>query len=121
MLALMAAGVALLILSALMPAEGGGSEQSSLSEYKAAAERELEDFCREIEGVGRCRVMITFSAGESYEYRGGEVISSAPPRVLGVTVVCSGGDRASVKSAVTDMASALFDIGKNRICVLKLS
>lgn len=119
---LFALGVALLVISALLPSSSeSDGEKISLSEYKARAEEEFANFCREIDGVGKCRVMITFSEGESYEYRGGEIISSSPPKVLGVTVICSGGDKATVKAAVAEMAAALFDIGKNRICVLKLS
>ena len=115
-------GAALLLgICALLPKEQSEVEDSSLEEYKAQLESSLAELCASVDGAGRCRVMVSFESGESLEYKGGNLISSSPPRVLGVTVLCKGGDKDRIKSEITEMMSALFDIGKNRICVLKLS
>lgn len=121
MLLLLAAGVALAVLSFAISDTDSGAEALSLEEYKARCESQLAELCSDIEGVGRCRVMISFAEGEQLEYKGGKLISSSPPRVLGVTVLCRGADSSTVRAQVSELCSALFDIGKNRICVLKLA
>ena len=62
--------------------------------------------------------MVTFSRGEENTYKGSKLTESRPPEVLGVTVVCDGGDNATVRARLTEMLSALFGIGSNRIAVL---
>lgn len=114
------AGV-LLIMASSFVGRGIDEPKSELDTYKRELEEELEDMCSRIEGVGKCRVTVSFSEGERREYQGSELKCVIPPKVLGVTVICDGADSASVRAAVTDMMSSLFDIGKNRICVLKLS
>jgi stage III sporulation protein AG len=114
-----ALGVALLLFSSVGGGEGGDADE--LSEYKARLERELSELCSSVDGVGECRVFVTFSEGESYEFQGGEIKATRPPRVQGVTVLCEGGGRAAVRAHVSELISALFDIGSNRICVMKLS
>lgn len=96
------------------------AEEYSLDKYKAELEDELESLCESIDGVGKCRVTVTFSEGERIEYKGSNVTGSEPPRVLGVTVVCEGGDAADVKSEISECMKALFNIGSNRVCVLKM-
>lgn len=103
---------------------GGNSEPQSapvgLEEYKIKLEEELESLCESIDGAGKCRVTVSFSEGEKLEYRGSSVVGSEPPRVLGITVVCDGGDNPNIKSSISDCMTSLFDIGSNRVCVLKL-
>ena len=96
----------------------GEVDSSNLSEYKEALEKRLEKLCSEVDGVGRCTVMVTFSRGEENTYKGSQLTESKPPRVLGVTVVCDGGDSAQVKARLSQMLCALFDIGANRVAVL---
>ena len=86
---------ALLILGVLLLAfassgakkETAVSSQSDLTAYGEAMERRLEEFCSQVEGVGRAEVMLTFESGEQAEYRGSTQISTSPPRILGVTVL----------------------------------
>ena len=121
LLLLAAAGVLLLVISVMLPSESECGEQvGELEEYKARLEGELADFCSSVVGAGRCRVMVSFAEGESFEYKGSTLLSSAPPRVLGVTVLCQGGDSVAVQGRISELISALFDLGKNRICVLRL-
>ena len=114
-------GIILIFLSALDGYSDNNGKESELGSYKRSLEEELEYMCSRIEGVGKCRVTVSFSEGERREYQGSELKCVIPPKVQGVTVLCDGGDSATVRAAVSDMMSSLFDIGKNRICVLKLS
>ena len=97
----------------------GGSEE--LREYKRMLEDELADICSSVSGVGRCKVTVTFERGEERVYKGSSLIESKPPKVLGVTVVCRGADSDFVRAEIVGRMSALFDIGANRIAVLKLN
>ena len=114
-----ALGIFLILLSL-----GGGEDKSaegvSLEKYKAELEDELEAICESVDGAGRCIVRVTFSEGERLQYKGSNIISSEPPRVLGVSVVCEGGDNPNIKRDISDCMTALFDIGANRVCVLKM-
>ncbi len=93
----------------------------ALSEYKAALEAELSEVCSSVKGVGRCRVMVTFSRGEELIYKGSTLIESRPPKVMGVTVVCKGADSDLVRAELVGMMTSLFDIGANRVSVLKFN
>ena len=92
----------------------------ALSDYKRELESELEDVLSKVDGVGRCCVTLTFAEGESAEYKGSKVISTSPPRVMGVSVVCEGGGSAEVSERISELLCALFDIGANRVSVLKM-
>ena len=93
----------------------------TLDEYREQLESEVAALCSSVSGVGKCRVFITFERGAASTYRGSSVIETKPPLVLGVSVVCSGGDSDRVRSELTDMLTALFSIGSNRVSVLKLN
>ena len=93
----------------------------SLDEYKAKLESEVASLCSSVDGVGKCRVFITFERGEQSLYKGSSVTEIKPPRVQGVSVVCRGADSDYVRSRLTEMITALFDIGSNRVAVLKLN
>ena len=115
-------GVLLISLSS-SPYETQKEETSSesLEEYKARLEDELGAVCSSVRGVGKCRVTVTFERGEERIYKGSSLIESRPPKVMGVTVVCKGADSDTVRAEIVGMMSALFDIGTNRIAVLKLN
>ena len=120
--ALLILGVFLLAFSSASAPETEAQENTqSLEEYKARLEEELSAVCSSVSGVGRCKVTVTFERGEEKIYKGSSVIETRPPKVLGVTVVCKGADSDKVRSEIIDMMSALFDIGTNRIAVLKLN
>lgn len=115
-LILVSLGLMLVALSSATSADP--AEQGSLSEYKEELEKRLEKLCSEVDGVGRCTVMVTFSRGEENTYKGSQLTESKPPRVLGVTVVCDGGESSAVRARLSQMLCALFDIGANRVAVL---
>ena len=113
--------ILLLSSSSLFEEEERVETRAELSEYKKELEAELSEVCSSISGVGRCRVTVTFSRGEELIYKGSVLIESRPPQVMGVTVVCKGADSDAVRSELVGMMTALFDIGANRVSVLKLS
>lgn len=115
-LVLVSLGLMLVALSSV--SSPNESEPAGLSEYKEELEKRLEKLCSEVDGVGRCSVMVTFSRGEENTYKGSQLTESKPPRVLGVTVVCDGGESAAVRARLSQMLCALFDIGANRVAVL---
>ena len=115
-------GILLLLpSSSLFKEEAAAPESTELSEYKAALEKELAEVCSSVKGVGRCRVIVTFSRGEELIYKGSTLIESRPPVVMGVTVVCKGADSDTVRSELVGMMTSLFDIGANRVSILKFS
>lgn len=114
-------GAVMLLLSSRTSEPVKEEEGETLAQYKVRLEEELAQMCSSVEGVGRCKVTVSFERGEEKEYKGSSLIGSKPPKVLGVTVVCKGADSDFVKSEIIGMMSALFDIGTNRIAVLKLN
>ena len=115
-------GVILIFASSLSDGDGGQTKSEiTLDEYKARLEEDIADLCRDVEGVGRCRVFITLERGEQNSYKGSMLMETKPPKVLGVTVVCRGADSDYVRCELTEMLCALFDVGANRIAILKLN
>lgn len=98
--------------------EGG---EISLEEYKINMENEISSLCSSVSGVGKCRVYITFERGEETVYKGSSVVETKPPKVKGVMIACRGADIDGVRSQLTEMMTALFDIGSNRVAILKLN
>ena len=120
LLVLLLLGVGMILFSS--PASEREDEQrETLDEYKMRLEEELEELCSSVRGVGACRVTVTFERGEERVYKGSSLLESRPPKVMGVTVVCKGADSDKVKQEIIAMMTALFDIGSNRIAVLKLN
>ena len=97
----------LLMLVAAIP---GGTDGDAATAEEQIEER-LEQMCSALDGVGKCRVMVTCSYSEA---RYG---SESRPTVQSVAVVCKRGDRPEVRSAVTELVVSLYGIGSNRVCV----
>ena len=144
------AGMVLLCLSEWIPGAGSGqvlepevgiSTASAREEdYARALEEKLSDTLRCIDGVGRCKVMVTLSTSEQTVYaqdveQNGEetrkehvvlgqdalVEGVLAPDIQGVAVVCDGGNRTAVQYAVTQSVSALTGVGANRITVNQMA
>ncbi|MBQ9733925.1 MAG: hypothetical protein IJV74_06800 [Clostridia bacterium] len=118
---LIAVGLFLLSVPSFQKDEVAVNEEKTLEEYKAELEDELEAACSMVSGVGKCRVIVTFERGTENSYKGSQLIESKPPRVMGVSVICQGADSSAVRSEITEMMSALFNIGSNRVAILKLN
>ncbi len=145
-------GILLLGLSGIN--DGGSSKKaekqsavSDNSEYAKELEDKLCSVISSIDGVGKCKVMITLEATkesvyavdsesrndnssntskEEYvfsDYGSSEepvLIKEKYPKVQGVTVVCSGGDNSAVRQQIVNCVTALFDINANRVSVSKI-
>lgn len=140
------AGMALLCLSEWLPADAEPQEpaqapvaQESVDSYTAQLETRLEEMITEVDGAGRCRVMVTLAAGKETVYatdtEEGEntsrsehvllgeqalVESVQSPQIQGVAVVCEGGGDIVVQNTVTELIRALTGIGANHITVTKM-
>lgn len=70
-------------------------------------EEKIAELCAMTEGVGECRVAVTYSED-------GE-------RVFAVALLCEGADSPSVRKRLTETLCTLYGIGANRVAVIKLS
>ena len=117
--------VGILLITLSSHGESGDSDSLqrdiSLEEYKLNMENEISSLCSSVSGVGKCRVYITFERGEETVYKGSSVVETKPPKVKGVMIACRGADDDGVRSQLTEMMTALFDIGSNRVAILKLN
>lgn len=119
---LIAVGIILIFISSSFGSQKTEkTSEITLDEYKERLEEDIASICSDVSGVGKCRVFITLERGEQNSYKGSSVIETKPPKVLGVTVVCRGADSDLVRGELTDMLTALFDIGANRVAILKLN
>ena len=100
-------GIVLLLIA------GGASGEASSDTGDELAES-VRKFCESVDGVGECRVIITYTTtGDSY-------YSSASKKVYAVAIACEGAKRDSVKANLTELISSMFGIGTNRVSVLPL-
>lgn len=108
---------------------------------------ELEKIISEISGVGRAKVMITYECTresifacdtientqekdkkissehiivDSGNTEEGLLIKEVLPKVMGVAVVCEGGDNPTVKNEITMLIKAIFDISSNNISISEM-
>ena len=95
----------------------GMGENGSVSATSEAVtlEEEIAALCSSLDGVGECRVLITYEEEPLGFGQGTEEIIS------GIAVVCTGGDNAEVRERVVKMLSGLFGIGTNRVRVERLA
>lgn len=117
------------------------------SSYSKETEQKLTDIVSSISGVGECKVMITFETGSEnvyatdsetksddnsaddkseyvlYNSSNGEkalLIKEKYPAVGGVSIVCDGGDDETVREAIINTVTSLFNISTNRVSVSKI-
>ncbi len=151
------AGLVLILISSLIPGSSGdgkpsgriSAQQSEISseDYCAATEQRLEEFLRNIDGVGEVRVYLTVNSGEEYVYAtegrsavsenkkeeelqyvmiGGSSGKSAlvekvkAPQISGAVIACSGCDSAAVQEKVYKAVSAALNLPTSKIYVTKL-
>ncbi len=93
--------------------ENSGEEITE--DYRITLTREAETLCRQVKGAGEVHIMLTLESGEANTYSGSHVTSTTPPRVLGVAVVAEGAGSDAVRAELTELLSALFRVGANRI------
>ena len=115
-----------------------------VSFYTENLEKRIKELCRSCDGVGDVHVLLTLDSGSEYVYAsdveqrqedsGASVtreyllvstsdgdepvkVTEIYPKIRGVAVVCSGGDRADVREKITSLLSAALGIPTNRIRV----
>lgn len=143
-------GVMLIVLSELVSSPSNqkiDENEIDYQEYISMLESKTQDIISSINGVGKCKVMITLeqtnenifakNTDEStqnghnskkseyvlYENENNDepiLIKQYFPKVYGVVVVCQGGDDDATKEAVISSISSLYDIPYSKISVSKL-
>lgn len=144
-------GIGLIVLSDVIPAKSekqtDSSSDQNYSDYIEATEKRTENIISSIDGVGKCKVMITISDtnesvyAKNKEESGGNgnysntdeyvlydgadgdtpvLIKQYFPKIQGVVVVCDGGDNKVVREKIIAGISSLFDVPANKITVSKI-
>ncbi len=122
------------------------TDDSDFYTYSELLRKDLEAVLSGMSGVGKCSVLITFSDAGETVYACDEDLSSSEgrtdsdrqyvlvasrseglilkvysPSVLGVAVICQGGESTRVKNDVTEVLSRTFGISSDRISVKKMN
>lgn len=108
-------------------------DAADLTAYEDKLENELEALCESVTGVGKVDVMVTLGSGCRVVYvtdGNGEIATTGtgsaqkaiyrtlqPPTVVGVGIVCKGGDNPHVQRALVDLVSTTLGITTNRVFV----
>ena len=89
---------------------------SSDKEVKAvlSTEEQLETLCNSVKGVQNAKVMITY---EAVQVSGWSSSENGREKILGVAIVCDGGDDPTIQLTLHNMVKALFDISGTRISI----
>ncbi len=142
--------LSLILLFYFFGRDGNKLENSANStdfySYAELLRKNLESTLSGMAGVGKCSVMITFSDAGETVYACDEDLSSSEgktdsdrkyvlissrseglvlkvysPSVLGVAVICEGGESTRVKNDVTEILSRTLGISADRIAVKKMN
>ena len=89
-----------------------GGTAGSTGTDNVSLECELETFLMNLEGVGRCEVMIYMDISSKTSYS-----SSVQEKISGIAVICDGGNNSSVKNSIIEVLTRLFGLSGNRISV----
>ena len=126
-----------LLMTAGMGGSGESVEKTAVNDaqtevYVETLERKIEDFCAEVEGVGRVSVTVSLESGwrrvygkENGSYLsvaslgGGNTVclSEEPPVIGGIAVVCDGGGDPAVRLRLVNLLRAAYGIGSNKIYI----
>ncbi len=121
------------------------SDQDVINELEKTFEMKIESFLKNVDGVGKVKVCVTFDTLMQYEYAqdiqsdsseedyettqefviiekqdGSEIglcLVVTAPKIRGIAVCCEGGNSMKVKNEVTQLLAAAFAIPANRIHV----
>lgn len=118
------------------------TKSSDTSSYENALEEKLVNLISAIDGAGSVSVLITVDGSNKQEYlkntttkmengvkiieENTVLINGKPylikehnPEVLGIVVICQGGENVKVKMAITEVITTLFKIPSENIRILK--
>ena len=87
---------------------------SKREESELSTVEQLEILCNSVNGVQNAKVMITY---EAIPVSGWGSSSSNQEKILGIAIVCDGGDDPDVQLTLHKMIEALFGISSTRITV----
>ena len=99
---------AVLLLGVLLIFIGSFGGSKKADDTPADTEERTAEMCSLMEGVGECRVMITYSDANKNE-------------VYAVLILCEGADSAIVRERIISACTSLYGIGSNRVEIQKLS
>lgn len=77
-------------------------------------DQQLEALCNSVAGVRNAKVMIAY---ESATVSAWNSSTDTRPKILGIAVVCDGGDDPRVQLTLHRIIEALFDISSTRITI----
>lgn len=148
LVAIGALGLLLLALSEWVPAspDADSSEIPPVSEtnqqdYASQLESRLQALIAQVDGAGAVEVMVTLESGEESIYatdqetsadgsasvshvllnNQGLIETTQTPQVLGVAVVCEGGDVAAVQNRISTLVEVLTGVGASHVTVAKMA
>ena len=87
-------GLFLIFVAGLSTAEPTVNEPTS--------DQRIAEMCSLMDGVGECRVMMTYHPGDE-------------SRVYAVLVLCEGAESPSVREKITSLFTSLYGIGSHRV------
>lgn len=121
------------------------SAVSSASDIENLLEKKLVEIVSQVKGAGKVSAVVTVGSSGEYVYAknlkkendsdsmsedseiviyesqngtdSGLVISIKSPDVIGVAIVCEGGESSVVKAEITKLVTSLFGIGSDRVYV----
>ena len=97
---------AIAILGILLILFGGIFSTEKAVDIQSSEER-VAEMCSLIDGVGQCRVMMTYYPDDQ-------------DRVYAVLVLCDGADSVKVREQITSLFTSLYGIGSNRVKIGRL-
>lgn len=115
-------------------------QTKAMDTYRSDLEKRMEKICAQVRGVGNVRVVVSLSGGFEYVYATNAKWSAGTssteyivvddgsdeklvllyekaPEIMGVGVVCEGGDDPAVRAEVVQLLSAAFRVGSHNIHV----
>ena len=108
---LLCAGLVCMILSPL----AGKKEEEAYEELLA---HRIAQMAEAMAGVGNANVLVTLAPEQTKNTSSGAVKADTVPReILGIAVVCQGGDDPQVQLSVISMLTAAFGLPASRVYV----
>ena len=99
--------IGLVLLGLILIFIGGVGGRTDTRDNQTAEER-AATMCSMMDGVGECRVMMTYHPDDE-------------TRVFAVLVLCEGADSVAVRESVTSLFCSLYGIGAHRVEVRLLT
>ena len=119
------------------------TNKNETSGYENSVETRLENLLKEVDGVGKVKVFITTDGSYSEDVlkdvetktENGSIVSEETvvlvggkpyvtktqnPKILGVAVVCQGGDNLSVKVLITEIITTTLSVNPECIRIIKM-